>query len=159
MSASTALPQAQPATLDLATLKADVINRLHAACLTVQCLSDDGPRPPYTLWPAYRHTWWDEGNENSKLSAADITRRLISAPRFFPSGKQIDDCLPALALLDGGRPIWRRIVSARAHQLWYDLEGGWRAIGADCGLSHTKARMGYLRAISHALDNVLAQHI
>lgn len=154
-----ALPRALPAETDLVALKAEVINRLHTACLTVQCLPDDGPRGVYTLWPAYRHTWWDEGNEASKLSAADITRRLISAPRFCPTARQIDECLPTLALLDGGRPIWRRILSARAHQLWYDIPGGWRAIGADCGINHVKAQREHLRAISHALETLLGTHV
>lgn len=139
--------------MDLVASKAALIERLHTACLTVQCLPNDGPKGTYTLWPRYRHTWWDEGNENSKLSAADITRRLIAPPKFYADAKQIDDCLPALALLDGVPSLWRRIVSARAHQLWYDAPGGWRAIGADCGVSHKTARVSYLRAISHAFDN------
>ena len=154
----TPLPRASAAAIDLAAVKAELISRLHIAALTIQALPGDGPKGPYTLWPAYRHTWWDEGNEASKLSAADITRRLITPPRFFPTARQIDDCLPTLALLDGGRPIWRRIVSARAHQEWYDLPGGWRAIGADCGITHDRARKGYLRAVSHALENLLDTH-
>lgn len=152
---TTTYPVAKPAQIDPAIIKAQLIERIHIACLTVQCLPGDGPKGTYTLWPAYRHTWWDEGNENSKLSAADITRRLITPPRFFPTPKQIDDCLPTLALFDGAPALWRRVVSARAHQDWYDLPGGWRAIGADCGLSHTNARKHYLRAISFALEKFL----
>lgn len=143
--------------MNLAEAKADLIDRLHTACLTIQSLPGDGPKGTYTLWPSYRHTWWDEGNENSKLSAADITRRLIRAPRFYATAKQIDACLPTLALLDGCDPSWRRIVSARAHQLWYDAPGGWRAIGADCGCSHKTARINYLKAISYAFDAWLKQ--
>jgi hypothetical protein len=153
---TTPLPQASPAETDLVALKAEIINRLHAAALTIQALPGDGPKGPYTLWPAYRHTWWDEGNEASKLSAADITRRLIEAPRFYPTPKQIDDCLPTLALLDGGEPIWRRIVSARAHQLWYDEPGGWRGIAAACNVNNpVKALRLYSRAISYALKTHL----
>lgn len=143
--------------MNLADAKADLIDRLHTACLTVQCMPSDGPKGTYTLWPSYRHTWWDEGNENSKLSAADITRRLIQAPRFYATAKQIDACLPTLALLDGCDPNWRRIVSARAHQLWYDIPGGWRAIGADCGVAHKTARVHYLKAVSYAFDAWLEQ--
>lgn len=151
-----ALPRATLAQPDLVAFKAEIISRLHTACLTIQALPGDGPKGPYTLWPLYRHTWWDEGNEASKLSAADITRRLIAPPQFYPTAKQIDDCLPALALLDGVEPIQRRVVSARAHQLWYDIPGGWRAIAADCGVSnHVKAQRLYLRAISHAVERAL----
>lgn len=139
-----------------------VIERVHIAALTVAALLGDGPRGFFSTWPAYRHTWWDEGNEISKRSDADIARRLIAPPRFFPTPRQIDDCLPTLALLDGFAPSTgdsaakaRRIISKRAHQAWYGENGGWRAIGADCGVSHTAARKIHWSAMVYALERSL----
>ena len=92
----------------------------------------------------------------SRRTDAAITAKLISPPRFHPTSLQVDDCLPALALLDGVPPPWRRIVSARAHQEWCDWPGGWRAIGADCGCSHKTARLNHFRAMRHALHMALS---
>lgn len=128
-----------------------VTQRLHDACLTVACLPPDGPRGFFSTWPAYRLEWWDEGNEASKLSDADIARRLLKPPRFTPTPRQVDDCLPALALLDGVTRTERRVVAARAVQLWNDLDGGWRAVGRACGVSHTAARRLHWSAMLLAL--------
>lgn len=135
---------------DAATVEA-VETRLHAACLTVACLPPDGPRGFYSTWPAYRLEWWDAGNEASQLSDADIARRLLTPPRFSPSPRQVDDCLPTLALLDGVTRLERRVVASRAVQLWNDLDGGWRAVGRACGVSHTSARRMHWGAVLLAL--------
>jgi hypothetical protein len=136
----------------LAAAKAEMCVRIHAACLTVRTLPADGPRGFYSTWPLYRHTWWDEGNEVSRLTAADITARFISPPRFYPTPKQIDDCLPALSLLDGLPRFARVVVSMRAHQKWYDLDGGWRSVGEKLNCAHKTARIAHDRAISHAFE-------
>lgn len=142
---------------------AAMVDRLHAAALTVECLPADGPKGTYSLWPRYRLTWWDPGNEDSKLSGEDITRRLIAPPRFMPTARQIDDCLPALALMEGATKDQWRVVSMRAHQLWYGIHaaadedfahwrGGWRRIGQCIGISHEKARGLHSDAIRQALE-------
>lgn len=155
------------ARIDLGAEFAAIIDRIHTACLTVTTLPPDGPKGPYSLWPSYRHSWWDEGNEISKLSAADITRRLISPPEFVATPRQIDDCLPALALLDGEEALTRRVVALRALQLWYGkhaaadderwahLRGGWRGIGDLVGLAHKNARRRHREAMLRALDRVV----
>jgi hypothetical protein len=136
-----------------------IMERVHIAALTIEAHPGDGPKGFFTTWPAYRHIWWDEGNELSKRSDADIARRFLAPPRFYPTARQIDDCLPALALLDGFAPSSgasagqaRRIINRRAHQLWYGEHGGWLAIGADCGVSHTTARKIHWSAMVYALD-------
>lgn len=140
-----------------------IMERLHVAALTAACLPADGPRGFYSTWPRYKHTWWDEGNEVSKLSAADITRRLIAPPRFYPTPRQIDDCLPALALLDGLTSNHHRCVRLRAHQLWYGeharadedfahWRGGWRMIGAELGVSHTWAKRLHWESVVKAFE-------
>lgn len=139
-------------------------DRLHTAALTAACLPADGPKGPYTLWPRYKLTWWDPGNEDSKLSGADITRRLIAPPRFVPSPKEVDACLPTLALLEGLSPLHHKAIRLRAHQLWYGehvaaddpdyahWRGGWRAIGKMCGVSYETARSYHMDAVSHAFE-------
>lgn len=128
-----------------------VTDRIHAACLTVCVLPSDGPRGFFSTWPAYRLDWWDEGNEASKLSDSDIARRLLKPPRFVASPKQIDDCLPALRLLDGLSRTERRVIASRASQLWNDADGGWRAVGRTAGVSHTTARRLHWGAMVLAL--------
>jgi hypothetical protein len=145
-----------------------VMERLHRACLTMACLPADGPRGFYSTWPRYKLTWWDPGNEDSKLSAADITRRFIAPPHFTPTPKEVDDCLPALALLDGLGWLHRRVLRLRAHQLWYgehagaDEEyahwrGGWRMIGAECGVSHEMARRLHWQCVVKAFERSALQ--
>ena len=123
-----------------------ITDRIHTACLTIACLPGDGPRTTFSTWPAYRHDWWDWGNEASRLSDEDIARRLLKPPRFTPTPRQVDDALPALALLDGVDRTTRLVVAARAAQLWYDLDGGWRAIGRAAGTSHEAARRKHWQA-------------
>lgn len=141
-----------------------LIDRVHRAALTVATLPPAGPKGLYTLWPAYRLDWWDEGNEVSKLTSADITRRLISPPQFIPTPREIDDCLPALSLLNGVGKLPRRIIRSRAIQIWYGehvaadderyahLRGGWRAVGAMSRCSHTTARKIHYAAMCYALN-------
>jgi len=133
----------------------DVESRLHTACLTDAVQKGDGPRGFFSTWPAYRHTWWDSGNELSKLTEADIARRLISAPRFVPTGRQIDECLPTLALMDGIPSAERDVVYLRAHQLWYGFRGGWRRIGRDLGVSHSVAISRHYNITLYAFERSL----
>jgi hypothetical protein len=135
-----------------ADLIAAMTDRIHTACLTVASLPGDGPRTAYTAWPAYRHDWWDWGNEASRLSDNDIARRLLAPPRFTPTPKQVDDCLPALRLLDGVDRTTRLVVSTRAVQLWYAPHRGWRDIGRAAGCSHESARRKHWAAMVSALS-------
>lgn len=153
--------------LDAAELDA-MMTRLHDACLTMAVLAGDGPKgfPSGTSmsrlgWAEMRREWWDAGNEASMLSPADIARRLIAPPNFYPTPKQVDDALPALELLHGLTWKPRFVLRLRAHQLWYgehayaDEEfafwrGGWRMIGDMCGFSHEKARTLHWQCVTTA---------
>jgi len=124
------------------------MERLHTACLTMNVLSGDGPKgfPSGTSmsrksWAEFQREWWDAGNEASQLSGADIARRLIAAPPFAATPKQVDDALPALELLKGLSRDHYRVLRLRAHQEWYGehayadeptafWRGGWRLIGS-----------------------------
>lgn len=144
-----------------------VTERLHTACLTMAVLDGDGPRGYYSTWPRYKLTWWDPGNEDSKLSAADITRRLIAPPGFSPTPKQVDDALPALMLIEGLTRKHHLTLRLRAHQLWYGehaaadepyafWRGGWRMIGVCCGVSHEKARRLHWQCVVKAFERSAA---
>ncbi len=153
--------------LDAAELDA-MMARLHTACLTMAVLSGDGPKgyPSATSlsrlsWANMQRDWWDAGNEASMLSAADISRRLIAPPNFYPTPKQVDDALPALLLLQGLSGMHLRVLRLRAHQLWYGehayadepmafWRGGWRMIGEVCGISYEKARTMHWRCVRTA---------
>lgn len=114
--------------------------RLWAASLTIRMQPDGAPRGAFNAWPVYRAEWWDAGAEISKRSDADIARRFLALPRFTPTPAQVSDCLDALALLDGVTALEREIMTAAAVFDWYQLRGGWRRIGRQCGISHTSAR-------------------
>jgi hypothetical protein len=114
--------------------------RIRSACLTLRSLPGDGPRGYFNAWPVYRAEWWDAGAEISKRSDADIARRFLAIPRFKATAAQIDDCLPALRLLDGVTAAEREVLTMEAVASWYSLAGGWRRIGRACGMSHTHAR-------------------
>jgi hypothetical protein len=133
-----------------------VMARVHRACLTVARLPGDGPRGFFSTWPAYRQSWWDWGNEESRLSDADIARRLLRPPPFVPTAQEIDDCLPALDLLRCVSRPMRIVVSAYAVQEWYALKGGWRAIGRAAGVSHTTARRLHWQATCIAVERAAA---
>lgn len=136
---------------DAAALQA-VTHRVHRAVLTMAALPSDGPRGFFSSWPAYRHSWWDAGNEASQLCGRDISRRLIRAPVFSPTPAEVDDALPALALLDGIETLNRRIVAARAFQQWYALHGGWRSLCDHFGLSREKLRKLHAASMLYALN-------
>jgi len=147
-----------------------MMERLHDACLTMAVLSGDGPKgfPSGTSmsrlgWAEFQREWWDAGNEASMLSAADIARRLIAPPSFYPTPKQVDDALPALELLKGLNWQPRLVLRLRAHQEWYgrhayaDEElafwrGGWRMIGQCIGSSHEKARTLHWQCVRTAFE-------
>ncbi|HWA22311.1 MAG TPA: hypothetical protein VG735_07955 [Caulobacterales bacterium] len=142
MIAATAKPQS--ARIDAAAM-AEFIDRMHAACLTVNCLPGDGPKGFFSTWPAYRHTWWDWGNEVSMRSDADIARRLLTPPDFTPTPRQVTECLPLLALLNGVERETRMIIAMRAKQEWWMASGlpafgGWRAIASVVGKSDWTCR-------------------
>lgn len=137
-------------------------HRLHRACLTIACLPDDGPKGYFSTWPRYKLEWWDAEEWGSNRTDSAVTARLISPPRFAPTGAEVDDCLPALSLLDGLPGLYRRVLMLRAHQLWYGLHagpdeahaiwrGGWRMIGETCGISHWRARAIHRKTVRAAI--------
>lgn len=152
---------------DLAAQKAALIDRIHYACLTIASDVAPAPRGYFSTWPAYRLDWYDLEIMGSTRSDEAITRGLISAPKFVPTAKQIDDALPALALLDGISKRHRKVVRLRALQLWYGMHidaddedfaqwrGGWRGIGKLAGVSHTTARAFHAQAMSYAFERLL----
>lgn len=147
-----------------------MMERLHAACLTMAVLSGDGPKgfPSGTSmsrlsWAEMQREWWDAGNEASMLSPTDITRRLIAPPNFYPTPKQVDDALPALELLKGLSRKHYFVLRLRAHQEWYGhhaaadepmafWRGGWRMIGQCAGVSHEKARTLHWQCVRTAFE-------
>lgn len=138
-----------PSDADTAELLA-LMDRLHTACLTVACLPADGPKGLYSLWPRYKLVWWDAEEHGAYRTDAAITAGLIAPPPFTPTPAQVDDCLPALALLDGLPSLNRRILSMRAHQLWAGRES-WRRIARHVGLSHPqKALRIHKDTVEHA---------
>lgn len=139
-----------------------MMERLHTAALTAACLPADGPKGFFSTWPRYKLEWWDAEDWGDQRTDQAVTARLISPPRFAATPRQIDDCLPALALLNGLQRLNRRVIQLRAHQLWYGdhaaadeayahWRGGWRMIGRQCGVSHEKARSAHRDAVVHAL--------
>lgn len=146
-------------------------HRLHRACLTVACLPSDGPKSFFSTWPRYKLDWWDAEEWGSHRTDGAVTARLISPPRFTPTPAEIDDCLPALSLLNdtptGPRlafkfKLFRGVLMLRAHQLWYGehakaderfayLRGGWRMIADEFGVSHVTARSAHNEAVRRAI--------
>lgn len=146
--------------------------RLHRACLTIAALPGDGPKGMFSTWPRYKLEWFDAEDWGSHRTDASVTARLIAPPRFYPTPAEIDDCLPALMLLDRepatGRQtrafrLGRTTLMLRAHQLWYGeyakaderfayLQGGWRMIGEAFNVSHITAKAAHDKAIRHAID-------
>jgi hypothetical protein len=145
--------------------------RLHRACLTIAALPSDGPKGFFSTWPRYKLDWWDAEDWGSQRTDRAVTQRLISPPRFSPTPAEVDDCLPALSLLDAepSSPrqarkfaLYRRVLALRAHQLWYGehagaderyahWRGGWRMIGETCGVSHITARHAHREAVNRAI--------
>lgn len=153
---------------ELVEQKAALMDRIHTACLTVSTFDRAGPRGFFSTWPAYKLDWYDIEEFGAVRMPEAVVKRLIAPPRFYPTAKQIDDALPALQLLDGGADRrQRKIIRLRAFQLWYgehvdadDEEfahwrGGWRAIGALAGCSHTSARTLHAQAMSYAFERFL----
>lgn len=134
--------------------------RIHTACLTVGTFPKAGPRAFFSTWPAYRLEFWDAEEEGRTRQQKEMVERFISAPRFAPTAKQIDDCLPALALLNGATALGRAAITARAFYNWYRFDGGWRLIGDRLGISHTSARTFHNQAINYAyLRSLTAQRL
>lgn len=152
---------------ELARKKAALIERLHIACLTIASDTKPAPRGFFSTWPAYRLEFYDLEIMGSTRSDEAVTKGLISAPKFYPTAKQIDDALPALALLDGSEKRQKTAVRLRALQLWYGKHidadddefahwrGGWRGIGRLMRTSHTSAQAFHAQAISYAFERSL----
>lgn len=150
-----------------------LIDRLHTACLTESRMRSDGPQGLPSRWSAARLEWakkhweWmDHGNEASMLSDADIARRMVAPPDFYPTPQQVDDWLPTMDLLRGVRWTARYVLRLRAHQLWYGWHaaadeayahwrGGWRAIGEMAGVSHERARQAHWEAVVSAYEAMM----
>lgn len=134
--------------------------RLHRAVLVMSMQPSDAPGGGFSLWPAYAGEWWDEGFEGSKLSDADLVRRIEAwgdaVPR--PEPGEVDEADATLALLQGAdRRAWR-VMIARA---WQAHRGrtSWRAIGRRVGVSHTMAARLHEEAGRHALAAFLEKSL
>ncbi len=146
-------------------------HRLHRACLTIACLPGDGPKGFFSTWPRYKLDWFDAEEWGSHRTDAAVTARLISPPRFAPTPAEVDDCLPALSLLDAEPTsprmatrfkLGRTVLMLRAMQLWYGehagaderyahWRGGWRMIGEALGASHVTARAIHVETVNRAI--------
>lgn len=142
-------------------------HRLHRACLTIACLPGDGPKSFFSTWPRYKLDWWDAEEWGSHRTDGAVTARLISPPRFTPTPAEVDDCLPALSLLNEAPRLGRIVLMLRAHQDWYGTHaraderyahwrGGWRMIGESCGISDNTARHAHRDAIRGAIKTARA---
>lgn len=130
--------------------------RLHRAALVMSTQPADLPGAGFSLWPEYAGEWWDDGFEGSKLSDADVVRRIEQwgdeVPR--PEPGEVDEADRTLALLQGIEPRAWRVVIARA---WQEHRGrrSWRGIGRRVGVSHTMAARLHADAVRHALARLL----
>lgn len=113
--------------------------RLHDAMLLLTVLDAHNPAGRGSGWPDYVHDFAD------KVAQSEIEQE--GRPKTFdPTRAQIDDFLPAMALLDGLRPVYHRVVFLRALG---EFVGGradgysFDAIGDRHGKSGEWARMAY----------------
>lgn len=81
--------------------------RLHDAMLLLTVLDAHNPAGRGSGWPDYVHDFAD------KVAQSEIEQE-GQPKRFDPTRAQIDDFLPAMALLDGLRPVYHRVVFLRA---------------------------------------------
>ncbi len=81
--------------------------RLHDAMLLLTVLDAHNPGGRGSGWPDYVHDFAD------KVAQSEIEQE-GQPKRFDPTRAQIDDFLPAMALLDGLRPVYHRVVFLRA---------------------------------------------
>lgn len=130
--------------------------RLHRAVLVMSTQPADRPRAAFSTWPSYAGEWWDDGFEGSKLSDADIVRRIErwGAALTHPEPGEVDEADRTLALLQGLDPRAWRVVIARA---WQEHKGraSWRVIGQRVGVSHTLAARLHAAAVRYALATSL----
>ena len=95
--------------------RARLVRRVHDAMLTCAAQQDDGPRTKWTWSPQHVVEFADRVGEEEKQAPKQ---------RFRPTPAQVDDMLPALALLDGLRDEYLDVVFLRAllefygHRKW-----------------------------------------
>jgi hypothetical protein len=163
---------------ELVALKAQTIERVHLACLTINTLPSGGPRGFFTTWPLFKLDWYDLEEFGAERMPEAVATRFIQPPRFVATAKQIDDCLVALSLLDGFQSngtiggdvrLARRVIRHRAAQLWYGqhvkageafehYRGGWRGIGRLSRCSHTTARKIHAAAMHYAFERQIERN-
>lgn len=146
------------ASRDPAAAFVEMHDRLHRASLVMAMQPGDDPSSGYSLMPEKQGEWWDDGYEGSKLSDADICRRIEAWGRLVPKAEpgEIDEADRTLALL-AGMPNARRayrIVAVRAWQEHHNRES-WRRAGRMLGISHELARRLHHDAVEWALLQVL----
>jgi hypothetical protein len=133
-------------------------SRLHRAMLIMSTQPPVTPGGSFSILPEYRGDWWDEGFEGSRLSDADICRRIEAWGRKVPAPEpgEIDQAERILDLL-AGHPSSRRffrVIQVRAWQEHNDRES-WRRAGRMLGVSHVTAARLHLDAVQHALTRSL----
>lgn len=119
-----------------------LVRRLHDAMLVLAVGQDEvGLIGKGSNWPAYLHEFADK-------VGWDRTDAVAPA-RFDPTGAQLDDLLPTLALLDGLRPVYLKVLFLRALGEFF---GGWswEAIGDRYGRSVEWARQSYEAVVVQA---------
>ena len=96
----------------LETKREDLVRRLHSAMLVLSVSHAHNPAGKGSGWPGYVHDFNDlVGRED------DLPQKT-----FRPTPQQLDDFLPALALLEGLLPIYHRVLFFRALG---EFHGGW----------------------------------
>lgn len=100
----------------LAAAADPLIRRLHDAMLVLSIMDDDDLAGKGSGWPSYIH---DRGDKNSQAENYEPTP---VRKHFDPKPAQMSDFLPAMALLEGLRPIYQKVLFLRAIG---EFHGGW----------------------------------
>ncbi|MEH0194562.1 hypothetical protein V7S57_02385 [Caulobacter sp. CCNWLY153] len=119
--------------------------RIQRAMLTLTFQAGDGPSwySNGTFWPSYVTELADR--IEAEKEAVDEPR-----PYFKPTGGDIDDMLPALALLEGFRVEYFQLLRYKASDDFFRGGASWTALGDAFGRSDTWARDAYRRAMTQA---------
>jgi hypothetical protein len=136
-----------------------MFDRLHRAVLVMATQRGDGPGQSSSMWPAYMGEWWDDGWEGSKLSGADLARRIDAWGADVPKPKPGEIEQSELTLSYLASPPDKRMHQIIAIRAWQEHKGreSWRKAGKMLKppVSHEKARRLHEDAVQFALTAAL----
>lgn len=136
--------------IDRVGAHAQMMDRLHRACLIMACQGGDGPAGMGAYWPERRPDHWDYDNVRA-ATGADFAEILEKWGRQigFTAG-EIDEAENHLALLHGVSPRKQRTVRLRAWQE-HNERTSWSSIGLAIGCAANTARSWHYGAVEHAI--------